>query len=52
MIMSFYDIITRPVTYNLNKISLESNFKEFQKAIHPDKFSNASDVRNDYNLFL
>jgi len=32
-----------PVEYNINNQSLENNFKEMQKVLHPDKYSTASE---------
>ena len=43
IIIEEIELLNRPETYDIDLAKLEANYKNLQKAIHPDLFSNKSE---------
>ena len=43
-IENYFKLLGLPVSFDINKELLNSNYHDIQKTVHPDKFANASDL--------
>ena len=43
-IEKYFKLLGLPVSFDINKELLNSNYHDIQKTVHPDKFANASDL--------
>jgi len=43
-IENYFKLLGLPVSFDINKELLNSNYHDIQKAVHPDNFANASDL--------
>lgn len=41
---NYFKLLGLPVSFDINKELLNSNYHDIQKTVHPDKFANASDL--------
>lgn len=50
--LTYFDIIDIPKTYDVNVTEIQKKYKELQKLLHPDKFSNKSEVSIIYYTII
>ncbi|XP_006571447.1 iron-sulfur cluster co-chaperone protein HscB, mitochondrial [Apis mellifera] len=50
--LTYFDIIDIPKTYDVNITEIQKKYKELQKLLHPDKFSNKSDKEKQFSEIL
>ncbi|XP_016920834.1 iron-sulfur cluster co-chaperone protein HscB [Apis cerana] len=50
--LTYFDIIDIPKTYDVNVTEIQKKYKELQKLLHPDKFSNKSEKEKQFSEIL
>lgn len=53
--INYFELFNFPIEYKINQIELTRSFRNLMKLLHPDKFSNKSEVSIDacdYSIFF
>ncbi|XP_006615455.2 iron-sulfur cluster co-chaperone protein HscB [Apis dorsata] len=50
--LTYFDIIDIPKIYDVNVTEIQKKYKELQKLLHPDKFSNKSEKEKQFSEIL
>ena len=46
----FFSLLSQPKTVDVSVTSLETEYRQLQKVLHPDKYANASSMERDISL--